>query len=134
MGCGRRRRRDISFEDRIVGGRQRVSVVTVRSAVEGRIDGADVRALTYPPTFPIGVAVKDFEIHLTEAMSSVGAVLHNRGLVVPIIEFGGRLVLLEAEVALSAGFSYVGGIGFTGLVVCSRARCKIDDASFFDGS
>ena len=39
-------------------------------------------------------------------------------------------MLFEAEVALSASFSYVGGFVLAGLVVGTCARCKIDDAGF----
>ena len=60
VGCRRRRRRDFSFEDGIVGGRKSVSVVTIQSAVEVWVDGEGVRTFTYPPTLPIGVAVEDF--------------------------------------------------------------------------
>jgi len=85
VGCWWRRWRDAGFEDCIVSGRQCVSVISIRSAVEGWIDGTDVRAFAYPPTLPIGVAVEDFEVHLAETMASVGAVLHNGGLIVPIV-------------------------------------------------
>ena len=42
-------------------------------------------------------------------------------------------MLFEAEVALSAGFSYICSLVLAGLVVSACAGCKIDDAGFVVG-
>ena len=39
-------------------------------------------------------------------------------------------MLFEAEIALSAGFSYIRSLVFAGLVVGACAGCEIDDAGF----
>ena len=62
-------------------------------------------------------------------MTSVGAVLHNGRLVLPVVQLSSRHVLLEAVISLSAGFSYVCGIGFAGQVVGTCTGCVVDNTS-----
>ena len=85
MGYWRRRRCDGGFEDGIVDGRQSVSVIPVRSPVDGWIYGADVCAFAHPSALPIGVIVQDCKVFFAEAMASIGAVLHYGGLVIPVV-------------------------------------------------
>ena len=66
-------------------------------------------------------------------MTSVGRVLHDGRFVFSVVEFRGGHVLFETKFTLSASFSYIGSLVFTGLIVGACARCKIDDAGFAVG-
>ena len=84
MRSRRRRALDRRFDNGVVGGRQRVAVVSVRSLIEGWIESPDVCTLTNSSASPIGIRIEYFDVRLAKTMAGVGSMLHNSRFVVAV--------------------------------------------------
>ena len=77
------------LDDRVVSGRQCISVIPFRSAIEGGIERSDVYVLTYASTPPVVVRIENSEVLFAETVASFCCVLHNSGLVFAVVKLGG---------------------------------------------
>ena len=102
-----RRRFDGAFEDGIVSWRKRVSVITIRSAIEWWVQSANEYALSNTSAVPVRVTVQDGEVSFAETVTCVGRMLDDGRFVIAGVLFGCRIVLLEALAPLATCFAYV---------------------------
>ena len=96
---------DCAFDDRVVGGRKGKSVVSLRPTIEGRIKSSDVYALTNTPASPVFIGIENGEIFFSKTVASLRGMLHYRGFVFSVVEFGRGTMFFEPLAALSASFA-----------------------------
>ena len=112
---------DCAFDDRVVGGRKGKTVISFRPTIEGRIKSPDVDALTNTSASPIVIGIENDKVVFSKTVASFHGVLHYRGFVFAIVEFGCGGMLFESLAALPASFADVCRFCFTRLTVGTSA-------------